>query len=202
MTRPLGLKSVTNPLPASGAADPQAAEDARVNAPRSVLTLGRVVSLQDYADFASDYAGVGKATATWTWDGSRRGVVLTVAAADGKPLPDGSTLLANLRASLTSVGSTRVALEIRDYQPAFFRLLATLRVGPDYEPDVVREAVATTILALYSFDSRTFGQGVGLRTRYGWISSIWTPIRRPRARFCRQRCQSRVARPARPRQRF
>jgi hypothetical protein len=87
---------------------------------------------------------------------------LTVAAADGKPLPDGSTLLANLRASLTSAGSTRVALEIRDYQPAFFRLLATLRVAQDYEPDVVREAVATTILALYSFESRTFGQGVGL----------------------------------------
>ncbi len=172
MTRPLGLKAVTNPLPASGAADPQAAEDARENAPRSVLTLGRVVSLQDYADFASDYAGVGKATATWTWDGARRGVVLTVAAADGKPLPAGSTLLSNLRASLLSIGSTRVALEIRDYQPAYFRLLATLRVAADYQADIVRDAVSARILSLYSFDARTFGQGVGLSEMASIIHSI------------------------------
>ncbi|HEX7033245.1 MAG TPA: YjzC family protein, partial [Nitrososphaera sp.] len=41
MKRPLGVKSVTNPLPATGAADPEKLDDARKNAPRTVLTLDR-----------------------------------------------------------------------------------------------------------------------------------------------------------------
>src|SRR5262249_12600336 len=36
--RPLGIRSVTNPLAASGAADPQSLADARVHAPLAVLT--------------------------------------------------------------------------------------------------------------------------------------------------------------------
>ncbi|MCQ6513323.1 hypothetical protein NPN18_26520, partial [Vibrio parahaemolyticus] len=52
MTRPLGVKGVTNPLAAEGAQDLERLADARRNAPLAVLTLGRVVSLQDYEDFA------------------------------------------------------------------------------------------------------------------------------------------------------
>src|SRR6185437_15982496 len=43
-SRPPGLRGVTNPLPASGAADPQNIADARSNAPLTVLTLDRIVS--------------------------------------------------------------------------------------------------------------------------------------------------------------
>ena len=51
-TRPLGIRSVTNPLPASGAADPESRDSARANAPLTVLAMGRVVSLRDAEDFA------------------------------------------------------------------------------------------------------------------------------------------------------
>ena len=51
-TRPYGIRAVTNPLPAGGAEDPEALEDARTNAPVTVLTLDRIVSLRDYEDFA------------------------------------------------------------------------------------------------------------------------------------------------------
>ena len=62
-TRPLGIRSVTNPLAATGAADRETPENARRNAPLPVLTLDRIVSLQDYADFARNFAGIGKAKA-------------------------------------------------------------------------------------------------------------------------------------------
>ena len=61
--RPLGVRSVTNPLSASGAADPEARDQARSNAPVTVLTLERIVSLQDYEDFTRAFAGVGKVQA-------------------------------------------------------------------------------------------------------------------------------------------
>lgn len=162
LTRPLGLKSVTNPLPAGGAQDRQVTDDARTNAPRSVLTLGRVVSLQDYADFAADFSGVGKATATWTWDGQRRGVLVTVAAADGRPIPAAVPLLQNLRAALLAAGDPQVRLNVCDFRPAGFALLATLRVAADHEPDTVRAATSAALLARYSFANRDFGQGVAL----------------------------------------
>ena len=53
LSRPLGVKGVTNPLAASGAQDPEQIDDARANAPLRVLTLERVVSLLDYEDFAA-----------------------------------------------------------------------------------------------------------------------------------------------------
>ena len=52
MTRPQGCRDVTNPLPSSGGADPDTADRARANAPLAVMALDRVVSVQDYQDFA------------------------------------------------------------------------------------------------------------------------------------------------------
>src|SRR5208283_253166 len=76
MSRPLGVRSVTNPLPSSGAADPQDLDSGRACATLPIMTLGRVVSLEDYQDFALAIPGIGKALATWTWDGQQRVVVL------------------------------------------------------------------------------------------------------------------------------
>jgi len=162
MTRPLGLKSVTNPLPAGGAQNGQATEDARTNAPRSVLTMGRVVALQDYGDFAAEFSGVAKAAATWTWDGARRGVLVTVAAADGRPIPPGVALLDNLRSGIRGVSNPRVGLDLLDFRPAGFALLAFLRVTADYDSERVRSAVSARLLERYSFENRTFGEGVSL----------------------------------------
>ena len=79
-----GLRGVINPLPASGGADPQDLSHARSNAPLTVLTLDRIVSLDDYENFAQAFAGVGKAQAIAVWSGETRLVHLTVAAADGE----------------------------------------------------------------------------------------------------------------------
>ena len=71
-TKPAGLKAVVNSLPPAAAADGERIEDARRNAPLPVLTLGQVVSLRDYEDFARGFAAIAKARADWTFDGFRR----------------------------------------------------------------------------------------------------------------------------------
>ena len=80
-TKPLGLKSVTNPLPSTGAADPEDISDARQNAPLQVLTMGRIVSLDDCENFARSFQGVGKAVAVSAWAGETKYVRLIVASA-------------------------------------------------------------------------------------------------------------------------
>src|SRR5262249_10871273 len=87
LTRPLGVKGVTNPLAASGAADREGLADARRNTPLTVLTLDRIVSLQDYEDFARAFAGIDKALATRLWRGERRSVFVTVAGSNGAEVP-------------------------------------------------------------------------------------------------------------------
>src|SRR5207248_1164434 len=59
--RPLvGVQTVTNPLPAEGGADPEPAGTERVDAPRSVRTLGRAVSLRDIEDLVTESGLVAK----------------------------------------------------------------------------------------------------------------------------------------------
>ncbi|MGV9456392.1 putative baseplate assembly protein [Streptomyces sp. NPDC003635] len=167
MARPLGLDSVTNPLPATGGQDPQSTTDARTNAPRSVLTLGRVVSLLDYADFAASYAGVAKATAVWTWDGARKGVAVTVALNE-----PASGLLTSLRQMLLAAGNPRVPLVVSACETASFAVRAALRVAADHEAPSVRDAVGAALLAAFSLPVRDFGQDVSLSELTAVVHSV------------------------------
>ena len=112
MTRPLGVKDVHNPIAASGAADREQRGDVRINATLSVLTLDRIVSLQDYEDFARARAGIAKALATWTWAGEKRVVFVTVAGPGGAEIEERSDVYKNLLKAMQAQGDPSVALQI------------------------------------------------------------------------------------------
>jgi hypothetical protein len=162
MTRPLGVKAVTNPLAPEGAADPQELEDARENAPTTVLTLDRVVSLQDYEDFARNFSGVGKALATWTWNAHSRGLFLTVAGVAGAAISADSSTRTDLLESLLELGNPLVPIEIESYTPISFKLAGTVYVDADRVAEDVGTAVNDALKAAFSFDARSFGQPVTL----------------------------------------
>ncbi|MFE2181946.1 putative baseplate assembly protein, partial [Streptomyces sp. NPDC059455] len=61
LTRPLGVTAVTNPQPATGGADGDGPGLTRRTIPLAVSALDRLVSLQDYEDFARSRAGIGRA---------------------------------------------------------------------------------------------------------------------------------------------
>jgi predicted phage baseplate assembly protein len=162
MSRPLGIKGVVNPIPASGAAEPQLMEDSRDNAPRTVLTLGRVVSLRDYEDFARSFSGIGKSLATWTWNRNRRGVLITVAGTDGADVPEGESLHTNLLAALAAGGDPFLPVQVRSYRRATFTIAGRVMVDPLYLVEDVRAAIETSLRATFGFESRSFGQPVSL----------------------------------------
>ncbi|KAF0094321.1 MAG: hypothetical protein E1N59_2037 [Puniceicoccaceae bacterium 5H] len=160
LTRPLGLRDVTNPLPAEGADAPEALEDARRNTPLTVLTLDRVVSLQDYEDYAAAYPGIGKALATWTWDGRNRGVLLTVAGPNGTPIVPGGLVETGLADALRAHGDPFVPIRIAPFRAAFFELAGRVQVRAGYEAPAVIELVRAELQVSFAFDRRSFGQPV------------------------------------------
>ncbi|HEV2862146.1 MAG TPA: putative baseplate assembly protein [Pyrinomonadaceae bacterium] len=162
MTRPLGLKGATNPLAAAGASPPESRDAARTNAPLTIMTLGRIVSLRDYEDFARAFAGVGKALATWTWVGEQRGVLVTVAGVGGASIAKGSTLHTNLLTAMRAAGDPAVPLTLVDYGKRFFRLKAKVKVQEDYVAETVLAEVAHGLREHFSFEARRFGQDVTL----------------------------------------
>ena len=163
LTRPPGVRSVANPLAASGGADPEALDSIRRNAPLTMMTLDRIVSLEDYEDFTHAFAGIAKAMAVpWIWSGHARGVFITIAGPDGADIDRDSDSFTNLLAAIQNAGAPNVPLEVQSYRRAFFELAATIIVKPEFQIDGVVAAVEQALRASFSFDARAFGQPVML----------------------------------------
>jgi predicted phage baseplate assembly protein len=162
MTRPLGVKSVINPLPAAGAQDPQSLSDARTNSPITVLTLDRIVSLCDYEDFTRSFSGIAKALATWTWNGHTRGVFVTVAGINGAEVADGSVLQNSLMSTMQKSGDSFVPVKIKSYRGVTFKLIADVKVDEQYIEANVLAAIESALRSTFCFAARAFGQPVTL----------------------------------------
>ncbi len=158
--RPLGVSGATNPGAATGGQDAELIGDVRSNAPLTVLTLGRAVSLADYQNFASSFAGVAKAYAVWIPSGPGQGVFLTVAGVNGSPLPPGSPTLVNLVAALQNYGNPLIPITAVSFVETHFGLSADLKYDPAYDRGTVKAQVLQALYQAYGFAARTFGQGV------------------------------------------
>jgi hypothetical protein len=162
LTRPLGLKDVTNPRAASGGDDPETLDRARQNAPLGVLTLGRVVSLTDYTDFTRAFAGVAKALAVWLPMHGARGVFLTIAGPDGATIGTTDATFVNLLAALEQAGDPFVRVSVASFRPATFRVALKIRRDPDYLRDKVFADVEAALRGAFAFEARGFAQPVHL----------------------------------------
>jgi predicted phage baseplate assembly protein len=164
MKRPLGVLAVTNPQDAQGGEDRESLDNGRANAPLTIMTLDRIVSLDDYQNFAQAFAGIAKALATWTWSGQVRGVFVTVAGPDGTAVDPTGPAYANLLAAMRRFGDPHVPITVVSYRRALFQISARLVVAPDHlaEPQPVLDRVETTLRQTFSFAARSFGQPVAL----------------------------------------
>ena len=160
VTRPLGVKEVINPLRASGGADKEDRDQARKNAPLAVKALDRLVSVQDYADFARTFAGIGKARAEELSDGRRQLVHVTIAGADDIPIDETSDLFQNLRRALLDFGDPFQPIQLAVRELMLLVLSARVRILPDYQWEPVVTQLRAALLAAFSFERRELGQDV------------------------------------------
>ncbi len=172
MSRPLGLKGVVNLEAAQGAEEPESRDDARTNAPLTVLTLERAVSLQDYEDFARTFSGVAKAQAVWVWDGRKRSIFLTVAGPGGEILEEDGSVITKLKESLRTYGDSFVAFTVKPYRQAWFEFEGTVTIAPDHVSDVVMAAITADLEQRYAFAARAFGQPVALSEVIASIQAV------------------------------
>ncbi|MFQ5856545.1 MAG: putative baseplate assembly protein [Anaerolineae bacterium] len=159
-TRPFGVRGVTNPLTASGAADPEKLENARTNAPLTVLTLDRIVSLRDFEDFARAFSGIGKAQAVNLWNGETYLVHITIADDNGDEVAATSTTYENLSDAINAARDPTAEVLIDSFEPLAFNLKASVLYDASYLADDVRAKIEDALLAAFSFGQRSFGQPV------------------------------------------
>ncbi len=160
LTPQLGVNKVTNPLAASGASDPEPRDDARKNAPLTVLTLDRIVSATDFEDFTRAFAGIGKARADILWKGEQQVVYISIAGADEEPVDKQSSLYLNLLSAIKLAGHSNNVIYVENYQPLNFSVKAGILTDSTYDFEMVKENVLQTLKDTFSFEGRDFGQDV------------------------------------------
>jgi hypothetical protein len=170
LDRPAGLKGATNLAPAQGGASPESLALIRGNAPNTVRTFGRIVSLRDAEDAAREHASVAKARATWSWQGEERVIGVTVALEGGSTL--GDDLKEEIVQYLDARRDTNRRLIVQSHEQTFFELHADVQVHADHVAETVQSNVRSAVLAFFAFDSRDLGQPVHLSETYAALQRV------------------------------
>jgi hypothetical protein len=171
-TQPLGVKGVINPLRAAGGADGDTRDQARRNIPIGITALDRLVSVQDYADFARRFAGIGKASAQRLTDGRRLLVHLTITGKDDIPIDPTTDLYQALVQALAQAGDPNQPVQIALRRLKVLVITAGVKVQRDYTWESVAGNLRSALIDLYSFDRRELGQGAFLSEAVSTMQAV------------------------------
>lgn len=152
LDRPLGVRAATNPVPATGGADPETPGVARVSMPASVRTLGRAVSLEDYADFALTFSGISRANARVLPLRSGRTVVVSVCGPDAGAAA--TSTISHLQLALAGLGDPLVAVRVVAADIVHVRLDLAVGIHPAYDQAAVLEGVRAALHSTFEHAAR------------------------------------------------
>ncbi len=161
-SKPLGLKEVINPLPATGGADRDTIDQARRNIPLTAMSLDHLVSVKDYEDFAKTFAAIGKASATHLSDGRRKLVHVTISGKGNAPIDKTSDLYLNLVQALFRFGDPNLHIQVDMSEQRLLLMDAEISIGPDYLWTEVEPKIRAKLLERFGFEKRELGQDVHL----------------------------------------
>src|SRR4029453_7541875 len=144
-------------VPADGGDDPETTDLARRNAPNTVRAFDRAISLRDFEDLASGFAGVAKVKATSPPGAGLPLVHLTVAGPDGIELSERHR--DDLREYLEQRRDpNRALLVVNGYTPVRVQVEATVQADPARPNPLVEAAARGAVQALFAFEARGFGE--------------------------------------------
>ncbi|GAC1499099.1 MAG: hypothetical protein NVS1B2_22630 [Vulcanimicrobiaceae bacterium] len=156
-SRPLGVKGVLNPKAASGGADSESPSDLRRNLPTALLALDRLVSLDDYEDFARTFAGIARAVVARIGSGGASTVILTLAGPDNAAIDRDGELANNLAMALRSLGDPRQAFELHTCERVVLLIGASVDLEAEARWEVVEPAIRVALARTLGFDATDFG---------------------------------------------
>jgi uncharacterized phage protein gp47/JayE len=190
------VRSVSNPFAATGGADRESIEEAKISGPGSVISQGRAVTLQDFELLSEGFAGVGKAKARIGLRGGYKVVQVFIVPANATGTTPPTLPSAQLKADLAAFLTSRMLVN----RMAGVDVLDPVYVGIDVSIDVhlkvtgsasrVRAEVNVAINGLLAFAAVDLGSAV----RVGDVFAAVYPI--PGISFVRLRGLARADRPA------
>jgi len=164
---PATAATVTNPATLSGGADAESTDSIRLNAPKSLRTLNRAVSLDDYANLSLSVPGVAKAVALAS---SFASVVIYLAGAGGG-LPS-SSLKSDVTTKFNGKTPPGTTITLKDYTPTYPYLNVTVNVLPQYNSENVISAVQSSLADLFDFDNVSFADFITEGEIYSTCKSV------------------------------
>jgi hypothetical protein len=162
---------------ASGGADPESTDSIRINAPLSVRSLNRAVSLSDYSSLVVQVSGVAKAIAIA--DVYSSVTVFFAPYGDKGVQVDGvtpSTVFNTLKATVQEYlvdkipANTTVTFQPPSYVPVLIDAAVTCL--PQYKQSLVEADVNSIISELLAFDNVAFADRITLQDVLAAISSV------------------------------
>jgi predicted phage baseplate assembly protein len=153
-----GLKSVINPQPATGGADPEGLESTRARIPLAVSALDRLVATADYAEFARLFAGIGKATSVRLPSSHGQMVQVTIAGQDDIPIDESSDLFRNLLAALEDYGDPYLPVSLARRELLLLVIAARVKLNSDYVWETVEPQIRAGLAGVFGFDARDLAQ--------------------------------------------
>jgi len=158
--------TVINNASATGGADPESTDSIRTNAPKSIRSVGRAVSLRDYGDLAVQVPGVAKAVANAL---VYTNVNLYIAPFGGTGVDTNGNLTTGFTQLATNVLSylqdkTPPNTTVTVFPPSFvgLNINVTVHCLPQYRQSVVYSNALKAINQILSFDYVDFGQLISL----------------------------------------
>lgn len=169
--------SSTDDGSATGGADAESTDSIRINAPLSLRSLNRAVSLSDYSSLALQVSGVAKATSLA--DVYTSVTIFAAPYGDRGVQIDGitpTTVFNNLSTAIQTYlidkipANTSVTIQPPAYVPV--NISATITVLPQYKQTAVETAVESILNELLDFDNVIFADRITLQDVIGVISSV------------------------------
>ncbi|MDF0515742.1 putative baseplate assembly protein [Bradyrhizobium yuanmingense] len=168
-TRPFGVKAVASPLSASGGVDRDIIDQGKSNIPRATVAMDRLVSVEDYAAFASLFGGVGKAAAIAV-PGRRPFVYLTVA---GPTWQDNKVSQHdNLRQALARAGDPSILFRIDTCELMLLIVAARVTVAPSRTWANVEPNIRAALIERFGYERRELGQSIALSEMTAAIQDV------------------------------
>ena len=183
-----GIQKVVNPLPALGGLDPERIDQIRTNAPASLRTFGKAVSVRDYADLALNFPGVAKASAAWVdFDPNTKKAIahpyirLTVAMAGHAKLAEQPSFAKRLREFLDRRRDPNVPLRVTDGTEVLIDVKVNIAVDDRFPRQATLDRVREMLSSIanpngppgyFSFDRLHFGQNIALSDLYRSIQAV------------------------------
>jgi hypothetical protein len=170
---------VTNPMSASGGADPETLDEVRQYAPQAFRVQKRAVTPEDYATMTEKHPEVQRAAATLRWTGSWHTIFLTVDRLDGSAIDE--TFEEELREFLEPYRMAGQDLEIDGPEYVSLEIEMMVCVDSDYFRSDVLAALedvfssdtrADGSLGFFHPDNFTFGQSIYVSQLYAVAQNV------------------------------